>query len=200
MSVSPESSKDIEVELRSYDVDGHALRETLRNLGAVSLGEQVFKRAVLDVHPIDPNKWIRVRSNGSETTFAIKQRQVVKDGVTLEMDGEIEEKVESFETTLQLLSLLGFEPRSVQESRSDIYELDGAEVSIDSWPGMQDLLEIEAKDDTDSVANRTATIHRVAEKLGVPIDALTTQSIEQRYFDTLGIDVKTTSLTFDTRE
>lgn len=193
MSVSPESAKDVEVELRTYDVDGDALRETLRNLGAVSLGEQVFKRAVLDVHPVDPNKWIRVRSNGTETTLAIKQR-----GTATEMDGEIEEKVESFETTLQLLSSLGFEPRSIQESRSDIYTFDGAEISIDTWPGLKELLEIEAKDTTASVDERTATIHRVAEKLGVPVEALTTESIERHYLDKLGIDVKTTSLTFDT--
>ncbi|RWZ78725.1 MAG: CYTH domain-containing protein [Candidatus Microsaccharimonas sossegonensis] len=191
--MSSESVKDIEVELRTYDVDGDALRATLRTLGAVSLGELVFKRAVLDVYPADPNKWIRVRSNGIETTLAVKQR-----GTATEMDGEIEERVESFETTLQLLASLGFEPRSVQESRSDIYTIDGTEVSIDTWPGLKELLEIEAKDTHASVGERTATIYKVAEKLGIPVEALTTESIEQRYMDTLGIDVKTTSLTFDT--
>ncbi|HEY8886145.1 MAG TPA: class IV adenylate cyclase [Candidatus Microsaccharimonas sp.] len=200
MSVSPESSKDIEVELRVYDVDGDALRETLRSLGAVSLGEQTFKRAVLDVHPVNPNKWIRVRSDGTETTLAVKQRAGENED-TGEFDGEIEETVESFETTLKILSSLGFEARSIQESRRDSYTIDGAEVSIDSWPKLKDFLEIEAKDRNTSTDEQKAEIFRVAERLGIDTNTLTTEAVEQRYLDTLGIDVRTTRfLTFDAQE
>jgi adenylate cyclase class 2 len=200
MSVSPESAKDREVELRAYDIDGSAMRETLRSLGAVSLGVQDFKRAVLDVHPVDPNKWIRVRSDGTETTFAIKERAGANGGIT-EFDGEIEEKVESFEKTLQLLSSLGFEPRSIQESRRDSYEFGGAEISIDTWPKLKDFLEIEVKDNSLSVEDQKAIIHSVAAQLGISHKALTTEAVEQRYQDLLGIDVRTTQfLTFDAIE
>lgn len=204
MSVSPEQSpgqsNDIEVELRVYDVDGDAMRETLRSLGAVSLGEQVFKRAVLDVHPVNPNKWIRVRSDGKETTLAVKQRADENETVS-EFDGEVEEIVESFETTLKLLSMIGFEPRSIQESRRESYTLGGAEISIDTWPKLKDFLEIEAKDRSASTGEQEATIREVAKQLGIAAEALTTEAVEQHYVDTLGIDVRTTPfLTFETQE
>lgn len=188
MSVSPEQPENREIELRAFDIDGEALKETLRSLGAVSLGLKSFKRAVLDVVPVNPNKWIRVRTDGTETTLSVKER------LSTNADGtyEVEQTVESYEKTLEILSAIGIEPRSVQESRRDAYTLDGAEVSIDSWPQINDFIEIEAADE--------ATIHAVAAQLGIPDDALTGSSVEQYYLDTLGIDVKTSSLVFESRE
>lgn len=188
MSVSPEQPKNREIELRAFDIDGEAFRETLRSLGAVSLGTKEFKRAVLDVHPVNPNKWIRVRTDGVETTWSVKERLSDEANGTF----EAEQVVESFEKTLEILAAMGLEPRSVQESRRDAYTLDGAEVSIDRWPQLQEFIEIEAHDEE--------TIHRVAELLGVPAEALTAKSVEQHYLDTLAIDVKTSSLVFDAQE
>lgn len=185
MSTSPEKPENREIELRAFDIDGDALKETLRTLGSVSLGIKNFKRAVLDVVPVNPNKWIRVRTDGTETTLTVKER------LSTEADGtyEVEQTVESYAKTLEILSAIGINPRSVQESRRDAYTLNGAEVSIDSWPRINDFIEIEAPNEE--------TIYEVAAQLGIQSDALTGKSVEQYYLDTLGIDVKVSSLVFD---
>ncbi|MBC7459601.1 CYTH domain-containing protein [Candidatus Saccharibacteria bacterium] len=189
MTTSPESLPDHrETELRVFNIDTTLMRQKLNALGAVGMGTMNFKRAVLDVHPVNPNKWIRVRTEGDLTTLAIKERISADANGT----GEVEVVVGDFDETLALLkSLNGYEPRSIQESRREAYEIDGAEVSIDSWPRINDFMEIEAKD------NSADTIYRVAELLGVPVDSLTAQSVEDFYTETLGIDIKTTSIRFD---
>lgn len=178
----------VEVELRAFDIDSEKLRITLTELGARSLGVLNFKRAVLDVDPPDPNKWIRVRSDGQKTTLAVKER------LSLDADGtgEVEIETSGFDETLAVLRAVhNFTPRSIQESRRELYDLDGAEVSIDTWPQIGDILEIEAEDATQ--------INLVAERLGIDTKELTGTSVEQHYLDVLGIDVKTTAeLRFDT--
>jgi len=189
MTTSPEINLvDRETELRVFDIDSDLIRSKLHSLGAVGLGTMDFKRAVLDVSPVNPNKWIRVRTEGDTTTLAIKERISDEANGT----GEVEISVEDFDKTLALLkSLNGYEPRSIQESRREAFELDGAEVSIDSWPNIKDFLEIEAKD------NDAATIYRVAALLGIAPESLTAKSVETFYTETLGIDIKTTSLRFE---
>ena len=75
-----------EIELRAYDIDTEALRETLQNLGATALGTKEMQRAVFDVQPANPNKWIRLRNEGDKTTLAIKER--ISD--TVDGTGEVE--------------------------------------------------------------------------------------------------------------
>lgn len=146
-----------------------------------------FKRAVLDVIPANPNKWIRVRTDGTHTTLAVKER--LGDGAA--GTGEHEVEVSDFDKTLELLeSLGGYTPRSVQENRRIAYDMNGVEVSIDSWPKVGDLIEIEGPSE--------AAIHAVAAQLGIRAEDLTGVSVEQYYQDKLGIDVKTVDhLTFE---
>lgn len=171
-----------EHELRAFEVDGERLRKILTELGATTVGKYDFKRAVLDVIPANPNKWIRVRTDGTTTTLAVKER------ISKDFDGTGEEEVETgnFNDTLSVLRALGgYEPRSVQESRRDAYMLNGIEVSIDSWPKLtQEIIEFEAEDE--------AAVYQVAEQLGVRKQDLTAESVEEYYLRTLGIDVKTT--------
>ena len=174
-----------EIELRVFEVDADKAREDLTRLGAQVLGTMYFKRAVLDVHPVDPNKWIRLRTEGAKTTLAVKQRiSQAADGT-----GEVEVVVDDFEKTLDILKLIGgYEPRSVQESRREAYDLNGVEISIDSWPQIPDFMEIEAHD--------LAELEKAAGELGVA-DRLSGKSVEAYYIENLGIDIKHTSVQFE---
>lgn len=181
MSTSPEEYQPPrEIEKRAFEVEGDKLRAILKELGARSLGVLEFKRAVLDVNPLNPNKWIRVRTDGKVTTLAVKER------ISSEADGtsETELETEDFDKTLDiLLALQGLRPRSIQENRRDLYQLAEAEVSIDTWPLIGDVLEIEALNE--------AVITEAAEKLGIEKSALTGMTVEQYYLEKLGVDVKT---------
>lgn len=174
-----------EIELRVFEVDAARVRDELRTLGARALGTMNFKRAVLDVNPVNPDKWIRLRTEGETTTLAVKQRiSQAADGT-----GEVEVVVGDFDATLTVLDAIGgYAPRSIQESRREAYALGGAEVTIDSWPQIPDFMEIEAPDEP--------TLRAVAAQLNVA-DRLTGQSVEQYYLEKLGIDIKTTSLRFE---
>ena len=175
-----------EIELRAYDVDTEALRETLQSLGATALGTKEMQRAVFDVQPVNPNKWIRLRNEGDQTTLAIKER--ISD--TVDGTGEVEMVVEDFDKALLFLASLGnYTPRSIQETRRELYDFNGTEVSIDSWPRIKDLVEIEGASEEE--------VRAVAAQLGISADQLTALSVEQYYLDTLGTDVKTTSLRFE---
>jgi adenylate cyclase class 2 len=174
-------AEDREIELRVYEIDAEKMRVLLVELGAVSLGTIMQERAVMDVVPVNPDKWIRVRKQGDDTTLAIKER--ISD--TADGTGEVEIRVDDFDRTLKLLqSLNGYTPRSRQENRRELFDLDGAEVTIDTWPRIEPLLEIEATD--------VEAIYATADKLGIAREQLTALSVEQYYLDKLGLDVKTT--------
>jgi adenylate cyclase class 2 len=109
-----------------------------------------MRRYVYDITPGDQSKWIRLRDTGNETTLTVKE--ITSDAI----DGthEIEVGVDDFATTNTLLGMLGFTPKSYQETKRTSFILDGAQVEIDTWPQIPPYLEIEAgsKDEVIRVA------------------------------------------------
>ena len=45
---------------------------------------------------------------------------------------------------LELLKMIGCNPRSYEESRRELWELGGAKITIDDWPYLYPLVEVEA--------------------------------------------------------
>lgn len=177
-------NKNRESELRAFDIDATKVRHSIKLMGAEAKGLLQFKRAVLDVVPVNPNKWIRVRTDGKTTTLAIKER-IAR---TVDGTGEVEVEVSDFSKTLELLNTLGgYKPRSIQENTRELYIIDGTEVSIDTWPKINPILEIEGEADN---------IAEIAGRLGIEPESLTAKSVEEHYLETLGLDVKTSHLQF----
>lgn len=173
-----------ESELRAFDIDVEKVRGRIKALGAEEKGLLQFKRAVLDVIPVTSNKWIRVRTDGRTTTLAVKER--ISD--TIDGTGEVEVEVSDFSKTLELLDALGgYKPRSIQENTRELYIIDGMEVSIDTWPKINPMLEIEG--DADKITG-------IAAKLDIKVEDLTAKSVEGYFMETLGLDVKTSRLQF----
>lgn len=109
-----------------------------------------MRRYVYDITSGDQSKWIRLRDTGDRTTLAVKE--ITSDAI----DGthEIEVGVEDFAATNALLGVLGFTPKSYQETKRTSFILDGAQAEIDTWPRIPPYLEIEAgsKDEVVRVA------------------------------------------------
>ncbi len=168
---------NIEVEVRLLNVDKESIKAKLESLGAEFQWERLQKRYVYDFHPALPHKWIRLRTNGVETTLTIKN---VK---TEEMDGteELEIVVDDFDKTNLILKELGYVPKALQENKRCRYYLDGVEVDIDSWPLIPDYVEIEGKNKEE--------VRKIVNMLGFTDENVTTKDVESIYSD-YGIDLK----------
>jgi adenylate cyclase class 2 len=168
----------IEHEAKILDIDPEAMARLILQEGGRLLGDKLMRRYVYDITPGDESKWIRLRDTGSEVTLAVKH--ITSDAI----DGthEVEVTVDDFESTNELLAVMGFQPKSYQENKRTSFVLDGVELEIDSWPLIPPYMEIEGKSREDVV--------RVAALLGYSEDVLTgenTMKVYRRY----GIELST---------
>ena len=158
-----------EIEARLLECDSKKIIKKLEECGGKFVGDFLQVRNCYDFNPVKENSWVRLRTNGIETTLTIKE---VKDKSILGTK-ECEIKVSDFDTTDELLNKLGYFARSRQENRRIQYLLDGVEVDIDSWPQIPTFVEFEGKSEND--------IKNVCHKLGIDFDALTTRDVSSIY-------------------
>lgn len=158
-----------EIEARILEIDSQKIIEKLNKLNATFVGDWLQVRNCYDFNPPQKNSWIRLRTNGQETTLTIKEIE------SLSIDGtkELEIVVSSFEETDKILNKLGYKARSSQENRRIRYMLDGVEIDIDSWPKIPTYLEIEA--------NSSEEIDYVLEKLEIDKTNITTLDVVSIY-------------------
>ena len=166
-----------EYEVRVLDIDKEKLITKLEELNAKKKGEYSQKRYIYDIIPKDEHKWIRLRTNGKETTLTFKDATVKKiDGTK-----ESEIVVSDLETTNEILNQMGYFSRSYQENDRIRYILDDVELDIDSWPMIPTYLEIEGKDEK--------SVLDMIEKLGLNNEKVTALDVQSVYKDIYGIDI-----------
>lgn len=166
-----------EYEIRILEIDKEKIIEQLAKLGAIKKGEYNQRRYVYDLMPIQKGKWIRLRTNGSETTLTYKN--VVSN--TIDGTKEVEFKVEDFEKSNEFLNKIGFIARSYQENTRIQYMLDEVEIDIDSWPMIPTYLEIEAKNEE--------KINYMLQKLNLQNSNITTLNCDDIYKKIYNIDI-----------
>lgn len=132
-----------EYEVRVLEIDKEKLIKRLEDLGAKKIADFDYRRRIYNFVPKDPNKWIRLRTDGNKTTLTIKEIK------SLEIDGtkEMEIEVSDFDETNNMLNKLGYKAHTYQENKRTRYLLDDVELDIDSWPYIPTYLEIEGKDE-----------------------------------------------------
>ena len=168
----------IEYEVRVIEIDVDEAKKKLASLGA-TLVEDVFqKRYVYDFNPKDPNRWIRLRTNGKTTTLTIKNVE------SSNIDGtkELEIIVDDFERTNEILGELGYKPRGIQENKRIKYDLNGVEVDIDTWPGIPTYLEIEGKSEQE--------VYDILDLLNIPKNKATSLDVQSIYIEIYHIDLE----------
>lgn len=168
---------NIEYEVRILEINSDELINRLERIGAKFIGKYDQKRYVYNTIPKKEGKWLRLRTNGEETTLTYKS--VEKNSI----DGtkELEIKVEDFEKTNELLELVGIKSKGYQENRRIRYLLDDVEVDIDTWPLIPTYVEIEGKDE-DSVNN-------VIKKLELQNNKVTALDVQSVYEKIYNIDI-----------
>ena len=167
-----------EREVTILDINTSDFIKKLEDLGAVKNGEFLQRRYVFDFSPVDPNKWIRLRTNGTKTTLTTKE---IVDRNSIDGTNELEIIVDDFDKTHELLNQLGYIARNYQENYRRIYLLNGTEISIDSWPLIPTYAEIEGKTNQD--------VEDVLKLLDVDKEKVTTFDVESIYRVIYGIDI-----------
>lgn len=159
----------IEYEIRVLEVVYQELIKKLEEVGAEFQWDLLQRRYVYDFHPKVDNKWIRLRTNGKETTLTIKK--VVSKSV----DGteETEIQVDDFEKCNLILNELGYMPKGYQENRRRRYILNGVEIDIDFWPLIPTYIEIEGSSEEE--------VYKVLEILGYDKSQTTALDVDSIY-------------------
>ena len=176
----------IEYEVRVLEINKEEIQNKLTELNATLVEDSYQKRYVYDFNPVDPNKWIRLRTNGNKTTLTIKQIE------SSNIDGtkEMEIVVDDFDTTNEILNELGYKARNAQENKRIKYDLNGVEVDIDTWPLIPTYLEIEGKSEEE--------VYNTLDLLGIDRDKATSLDVTGIYNDIYNIDImKIPNLTFE---
>ncbi len=167
-----------EIEARLLGINEEEFIAKIRKHGATFVGDWLMSRNVYDFIPADDNKWIRLRTNGEETTLTIKEIE------SKDIEGTLETEivVSDFDLTNEILNKLGYFARGSQTNRRIRYILDEVEIDIDFWPMIPTYVEFEAES--------TEKIKALCSKLDIDFDSLTTMSVPEVY-DYYGHNVRT---------
>lgn len=147
---------NIEYEATFWPIIKEEVRAKLKAAGATLVKPEFLqKRKVFNMpkgHKIKGG-WMRVRDEGDKITLSLK----IVDGEKIENQKEICLKVDSFDEAVELLKTVGCEEKAYQETLREIWRLDGVEITIDEWPFLEPLVEVEGKSE--------AEVKAVSEKL-----------------------------------
>ena len=136
-----------EIEVKFLDVDIDDIRNRLTSTGAkLEQPMRLMRRALIEEpHHVTENSFIRIRDEGDKTTLTFKRRTKPDGTSTIDSTKEIETTVGDFDTTVEIFSEAGWQYITLQESRRETWQLDGAEVVIDEWPWIKPYIEVEAE-------------------------------------------------------
>lgn len=133
------------------------VRAKLKSIGAVLVYPERLMRRI-NLYPPDEEygnrAFVRVRDEGEKITMSLKDMS----GTTIDEQKEIELTVDSFDTAQAFLRQLGCKDKNYQETKRELWKLDDVEITIDEWPFLEPLVEIEGASE--------AEVRKVSEQLG----------------------------------
>ncbi len=140
---------NVEYEATFCDINVDEIREKIKSLNGKLL-KPMFdqKRTLFNLpkgHEIKGG-WLRVRDESDKITMTLK---IVKSNGSIERQKEIELIVNSYENAVNFLKTIGAEEKTVQETKRELWELDGVQLMIDLWPFLEPVIEIEGKNEAD---------------------------------------------------
>jgi len=172
---------EIEYEATFASVDKGKIRKKLKSIGAKLVRPEFFQRRVVfhlpKGHEIKKG-FLRVRDEGGKTTMSLK----VVIGDKIENQKEVCLKVDDFDMAVKFLISIGCQQKAYQESRRELWEIDGAEVTIDEWPFLEPYIEVEA--------NSEEVVKSVSQKLGFDYSEAIFDSVDYLYNKKYGVSKK----------
>ena len=171
-----------EIEATYLSVDKEDVRKKLKVAGlALQTPEYMMRRKTFDFLRVAPgrNKWGRVRQEADRVTMTVKEVR----GSGINDTYEVELVVNDFNTASAFFEACDIPAKAFQENMREVWGRDGVEVTIDTWPGLNPFVEIEAE--TEEV------VQKVSEELGFDFKEAVFGSIDLVYEKELGIPATT---------
>lgn len=169
---------DIEYEATFINVDKDDIRARLKKAGATLVRKEFMQKRVAFKLPTGheiKGGWLRVRDEGDKVTMSLK---VLSEG-KIEGQHETQIVVDKFDKAIDLLTQIGCVKKAYQESKRELWELDDTEITIDEWPFLEPLVEIEG--------NSEESVKSVSEKLGFDYNDARFCSADTFYSEKYGI-------------
>ena len=184
---------EIEYEATYLNIDKDKVRAQLKQAGAKLIRQEFLQRRWVWHFPKGHEiygSWVRVRDEGDKITMSVK----IVDGEELEDQREICLTIDDFDKAREFLNTLGCQERAYQESKRELWHLDGAEITIDEWPHLEPFVEVEGQSEK--------KIKEVSAKIGFDYSKAKFGSADffyvEKYDITLDdINIHTPRLTFD---
>ena len=144
-----------------WDINKNEIRKKLKEIRAKLVKKEfLMKREVFDLpkgHEINGG-WIRIRDEEDKITMSLKiiEGNIVSDNINCQK--EVCLNIDNFENARIFLENIGCKKKAYQETKREIWKLDGVEISIDEWPFLEPFVEIEGKNEEE--------VKSASEKLG----------------------------------
>lgn len=121
--------------------------------------------------------WLRVRDEGDKITMSLK----VVDGDKMHNQKETQLTVDNFEEARKLLLGIGCSEKAYQESKRELWSLDGVDITIDEWPFLEPFVEVEGKSEEQ--------VKTVSEKIGFDYTQAKFCSVDTLYNEKYNITI-----------
>jgi len=161
---------DVELEAKFTDINKDEIRVKIKNFGAeLVYPERLMRRKVYE-HPTEKvNDWFRVRDEGDRITLSYKK---LTDR-SLYGTEEIMFTVPDFDQACRFLESARLKFVAYQETKREMWHFGTVEITIDTWPWIPTLLEIEGQNEEE--------IKEVTMKLGLDWKDVLHGSVENVY-------------------
>ncbi len=134
----------IEYEATFINIDKDEMRERLTKAGAKLVRAEFLQKRVTFDPPVGHQKFgafLRVRDEGDKITLA--RKEIGTAGIADQKETCV--NVSNFDDTVEILKDTGCIPRSYEETKRELWNLDGLEVTIDEFPFLEPFVEVEGK-------------------------------------------------------
>lgn len=168
----------VEYEATFTDIDKGEIRNRLLSVGANLEREEFLQRRTVFHLPVGNDikgGWVRVRDEGDKITMSVK----VVDGSGIEDQKESCLVVDNYQEAETFLQVIGCTRKSYQETRRELWRLDEAEVTIDTWPFLEPFIEVEGASE--------AVVKAVSEKLSMNWNLAKFCAVDVLYAEKYGI-------------
>lgn len=151
---------ETEIEAKFLNIDPTEIRAKLKDVGAqLVYAERLMRRRVYEQLNNEASAWIRVRDEGDKITLSYKKTE----NWGLHGTKEFNIEVSDFEKTCSILTLFGLREKAFQETKRELWVYEGVEITIDTWPWLKPLVEIEGPNEA-SVKNTAQLLNLLWEK------------------------------------
>jgi len=168
---------NIEYEAKFLNINKNDIRIRLKLLKAKLIKKEFLqKRSVFHLPKKSVKQgWLRVRDEGDKITVSLKY--II--GRKIEDQKETQLIVDNFGNAIQLLEQIGCKQKAYQETKRELWTLNGVDITIDEWPFLEPFVEVEGKSEE--------VVMSISQKLGFDYKKAVFGAVDTLYNQKYGI-------------